>query len=354
MKRLSLKPAAWPQPDQILWSGLFRKGHPLDEAGPLGHLSPVSITGMEVTWGHWLGWVAQERPDLLNLDPLTRAAPEVLQAWLTSMEHLAPATASFRINSVLRVLKALAPAQSLETHRNLARFYQRLTDRTPSSRKQGRIVKSGVLVDAGVKHYRGHQDAAASSTESARACRDAMMVTLLALMPMRRRSFTNLELGRSVKRTPGGWRIVLDSADLKSGQYWEASVPEPAASLLMHYVDVVRPGLLVPGAQDALRLWLTKNGTPYKQGHMGVWIKKLSFRLIGVAIPPHFFRDCAATTMALSSAEHARGIRAILGHASDRTSERHYNQASAIEAGRELQDIVLKRRKAAKISKWRS
>lgn len=354
MNRLSLKPAAWPQPDQILWSGLFRKGHPLDEAGPLSHLSPISITGMEVTWGHWLGWVARERPDLLYLDPLTRAAPEVLQAWLASMEHLVPATASFRINSVLRVLKTLAPARSLESHRNLARHHQRLTDRTPSSRKQGRIVKSGLLVDAGVTHYQEHKDAAAISINSARSCRDAMMVTLLALMPIRRRSFTNLELGRSAQRTPGGWRIVLDPADLKSGQYWEARVPEPAASLLTHYVDVVRPCLLVPDAQDARRLWLTKNGTPYKQGHMGVWIKQLTFQLIGIAIPPHFFRDCAATTMALSSAEDARRIRALLGHASDRTSERYYNQASAIEAGRELQGILLKRRKAAKISRWRS
>ena len=102
------------------------------------------------------------------------------------------------------------------------------------------------------------------------------------------------------------------------------------------------------------RLWLTKYGTPYKEGSLGPWIKLLTLRLIGVAIPPHFFRDCAATTMALSSAEDARGIRALLGHASERTSERHYNQASAIEAGRELQDIVQKRRKAAKISKGRS
>ena len=353
MKRFALKPAAWPQPDQILWSGLFRKGHPLDEAGPLSYLSPVTITGMEVTWGHWLAWVARERPDLLNLDPLTRAAPEVLQAWLGSMAHLVPATASFRINSVLRVLKTLSPAQSLERHRKLARHYQRIADRTPSRRKQGRIVKTGVLVDAGVAHYKLHQDTASSSTECACACRDAMMVTLLALMPMRRHSFTNLELGRSLLRTHAGWRVVLDSFDLKSGQYWEASVPEPAESLLTHYVDVVRPRLKVPGGLDAGRLWLTKNGTPYEDGSLGAWIKQLTFRLIGVAISPHFFRDCAATTMALSSARDARGIRALLGHASDRTSERHYNQASAIEAGRELQDIVLKRRKAAKLSKRR-
>lgn len=351
--RLALNPAAWPLPDQILWSGLFRKGHPLDEAGPLSHLSPVSIVGMEASWGHWLGWVSRERPDLLALDPVTRAAPDVLQAWLGSMAHLVPATASFRINSVLRVLKTLVPAQSLEVHRNLARYYQRVTNRTPSRRKQGRIVSSGVLVAAGAKHYRENQEAAAHTMERTRACRDAMMVTLLALMPMRRRAFANLELGRSLLRTTNGWRVVLDAVDLKYGQYWEAGVPEPAADLLTHYVDVVRPRLFVPGASDDSRLWLTKYGTPYRDGYLGVWIKHLTLRLVGTPIPPHFFRDCAATTMALSSAEDARGIRALLGHASDRTSEHHYNQASAIEAGRNLQDIVLKRRKAAKILKRR-
>jgi integrase len=348
--RLALKMAAWPLPDQILWSGLFRKGHPLDEAGPLSHLSPVTVNGMEVTWGHWLGWIERDRSDLLDLDPIARAAPEVLQAWLASMKHLVPATASFRINSILRVLKSLAPAQSLEAHRNLALQHQRLTNRTPSSRKQGRIVNTGILVDAGVRHYQDHRESAATSIASARACRDAMMVTMLALMPMRRRPFTNLELGRSLQRTPSGWRVVLNSPDLKSGQYWEASVPTPASDLLTHYVDVIRPCFLIEGAHDACRLWLTKHGTSFKEGTLGVSMRQVTLQLIGVSIPPHFFRDCAATTMALSSAEHARGIRALLGHASDRTSERHYNQASAIEAGRELQDIVLKRRRVTKRS----
>lgn len=353
MTRLALKHAAWPQPDQILWSGLFRKGHPLDEAGPLSHLSPVSIIAMEATWGHWLGWVARERPELLNLEPLTRAAPVNLQAWLGTMAHLVPATASFRINGVLRVLRTLAPPEAVETHRKLARHYQRITDATPSHRKQGRIVETGVLVDAGVTHYLQHRDLASGSIRSARACRDALMITLLALMPMRRRAFAHLELGRSLQRTASGWRVVLEASDLKYGQYWEATVPEPAASLLGHYVDVIRPRLKVVGATDFGRLWLTKNGTPYKEGHLGVWIKGLTFRLIGVAISPHLFRDCAATTMALSSAKDARGIRALLGHASERTAERHYNQASAMEAGRELQDIVVTRRQAAKTTRRR-
>lgn len=105
--------------------------------------------------------------------------------------------------------------------------------------------------------------------------------------------------------------------------------------------------------EDTGHLWLTKYGTLYKLGPMSAWIKKLTKRLLGTAISAHLFRDFAATTMALSSAEHARGIRALLGHASDRTSERHYNQATSIEAGLELQAIVLYRRKTARFARRR-
>jgi Resolvase, N terminal domain len=109
-------------------------------------------------------------------------------------------------------------------------------------------------------------------------------------------------------------------------------VPEPAASLLTHYAGVVRPRLKVQDGLDARRFWLTENGTPYEHGSLGVWIKQLTFRLMGRAICSHDFRYCAATTMALSPATEAREIRSLLGQASDRTSERRCNQAGAIEA----------------------
>lgn len=57
-------------------------------------------------------------------------------------------------------------------------------------------------------------------------------------------------------------------------------------------------------------------------------------------VPPQFFRDAAATTLARTSPEAARLTRGLLGHAGFRTAERHYNQARALEAGRDYADVL--------------
>ena len=49
---------------------------------------------------------------------------------------------------------------------------------------------------------------------------------------------------------------------------------------------------------------------------------------------PHLFRDAAATSIAIHDSEHVTNIMPVLGHATLTTSERHYNQAQGLEAGR--------------------
>ena len=57
-------------------------------------------------------------------------------------------------------------------------------------------------------------------------------------------------------------------------------------------------------------------------------------------VTPHFFRDCAATTLAYDSPDSARLTRGLLGHTNFRTGEKHYNQAKGIEAGRRYADVL--------------
>lgn len=64
-------------------------------------------------------------------------------------------------------------------------------------------------------------------------------------------------------------------------------------------------------------------------------------RLTGVRIPPHFFRDAAATSLARLSPQDARLIRALLGHSSFGVAERHYIRACTIEAGRNYASVLV-------------
>jgi hypothetical protein len=53
-----------------------------------------------------------------------------------------------------------------------------------------------------------------------------------------------------------------------------------------------------------------------------------------VPINPHLFRDCAATTIATEDPGHIGIASRLLGHASIRTTDRHYRQANSINASR--------------------
>jgi hypothetical protein len=58
----------------------------------------------------------------------------------------------------------------------------------------------------------------------------------------------------------------------------------------------------------------------------------------------HLFRDCAATSVALEDPAHVGIAARLLGHRSPATTERHYNQASAVEAAARFQRALLELR----------
>jgi integrase len=62
--------------------------------------------------------------------------------------------------------------------------------------------------------------------------------------------------------------------------------------------------------------------------------------MTGVRVPPHYFRDAAATTLARQSSESVSLIQPILAHASSKTAERHYNHARTIDAGRDYATLL--------------
>jgi integrase/recombinase XerD len=62
----------------------------------------------------------------------------------------------------------------------------------------------------------------------------------------------------------------------------------------------------------------------------------------GHAINPHFFRDCAATSIAIEDPAHVYVTQSILGHTSIETSERH---AQSLEAIRRCEKRILELRR---------
>ncbi len=80
-------------------------------------------------------------------------------------------------------------------------------------------------------------------------------------------------------------------------------------------------------------------------------ITKVTKQAFGSPLNPHLFRDCAATSIAIEDPEHVRISASILGHASLATTEKYYNQARTLEAGRLYQkSVVTMRREMRKLA----
>ena len=126
----------------------------------------------------------------------------------------------------------------------------------------------------------------------------------------------------------------------KNGVPWEATVPPLITPLLRRYIDEVRPFFLARGDAAHARLWTDSKGRPLQPGYLAERIAKATRDMLGVSMSPHLFRDAAATSLARLSPQDAKLIRALLGHQSFGIAERHYIQASMIEAGRDYAAVI--------------
>ena len=71
-----------------------------------------------------------------------------------------------------------------------------------------------------------------------------------------------------------------------------------------------------------------------------ITITELTQRAFGTALNPHLFRHIFATSVSIADPEAIEGARAALGHATRRTTQHHYNRASALTAARKHADIM--------------
>ncbi|NOC85911.1 tyrosine-type recombinase/integrase [Ruegeria sp. HKCCD6228] len=342
---LVLPLSAWPVQDREMWLNLQIEGGPLDDCGALSHLRATSLKTLELRYARWLQWLINSNAKAITLPPARRATLPRLSAWLRDLSHTRPMTRFMFIDGVLRILSAADQTQDWSAQRRLKAGLKRTAGRGDRDRKLGRVLSSEVLFKAGMSLATGHAEAEPTPLRRMICLRDGSMIAMMALMPMRRRAFAGLRIGISLHVTTNTMTVALPGDLTKSGQPWEADVPQSVEPLLRRYVNEARPFLMERGQQQHDVLWVGRTGAPLKQDALSPRIAEQTLKLTGRRIPPHFFRDAAATTLARSSPEHAKLIRPILAHASFGTAERHYIHAQTIEAGRDYAALIDLKRK---------
>ena len=338
----SLPFSDWPAADQRMWLKLTQQGGPFDDHGALAKIRETSKQMYMGPYGRWLEWLRLNQPSVLAELPVARATLARLKAWLSGSPDLSPTSRKMYFEGTLRVLRAGFPDTDWYSHLRVVQRLEQIAGRGDPARKQGKILSSRVLLEAGLRHAGAEAEAAATPLGRAKAQRDGAMVAMLALMPLRHRAFTALKIGESLLIADDVLTVVLAEDLTKTGVPWEALVLDPAAAALRRYLTEARPFFMAGTEHRHDFLWVGDQGKEMSYSYIGYKIQDVTERLTGIRIPIHFFRDSAATTFSRESPSAALMIAPLLGHACSGMAERHYIQAGSVEVGRDYARVLKK------------
>ena len=353
----------WPEADRRAWQAARRHGDPLDGRGRAAHLTRHSVIKLEKGYGRWLTWLSLA--GLLDsfVNPAERVTPERVAGYVASLQAInAPYTVLARVQELYQALTAMVPERNWTWIRRIERRLRRSV--TPVRPKRPRLVPLRELIRFGRNLMRQAAGARGGTPlQCALLHRDGLIVAVLAARCPRRRNFTEIQIDRHlVKRGTGYW-LIFEASETKTGDPFEAPIPDELVPGLERYLTEHRPLLLRrtgrwnrsnAGQNCRNALWISKDGSAMTEIAIHFRIIKLTEAKFGKALSMHLFRDCAATSIAEEDPDHVLITKSVLGHTTLRTSERHYNHARSLQAMRLFQAGIMKLRRTLEPPDWKA
>lgn len=319
---LSIPVSHWPVRDQAAWHATsVSNPDPFGSALALAQVSPRVRRAARHSVGQFMRWLAENGCDMTAPSVATQVGEEQLTGFI---KHELPRKRLSSMSTVVYhlalALQAFDPEQDWTWARHIfGRVRRRALAEPPIARP---VVHAGVLFQAGLAAMQATSDSCVSGHE---LYRNGLCVSLLAACPMRIMNLSTLTLGEHLRNTDGRWVILLQAAETKTRtpDFW--AVPGVLTAGLDWYLSVVRPALLRRGkCSNTSRLWIGASGRPVGDQVIRHWIQDFTEAHVGVALNPHRFRHCAATTLTLERPSRTIEAASLLGHASGRTTERYY------------------------------
>ena len=332
----------WPQGDSQCWRAALQAGDPLEEGGCRAEHSRHSNRAMEKGYGRWLAWL--DSKDLLDakVAPGDRITPDRVRAYARDLEVQ---NASGTVISRLIELKVTAAI--MDPGKDWSWIYRRAAAirarHKPARPKRHRLVPIEKLVALGLDLMAG-ADTETTALRRFKTYRDGLLIAALASRQLRLRNLTGLILDRTLAQRDNGWWIQVPAAETKTKNPIEEPFPEFLIPHLQTYLSDHRANIVALRNSRSNALWLSMHGSPMSDNAIYIRIVARTREVLGRAVNPHLFRDCAATSVAIHDPAHVGIASRLLGHRSGSTTERYYNQARSVEASRLMQKSLLERR----------
>lgn len=345
---LILKLVNWPEPDRVAWTSLFVEGDILDGAGPCHHWADGSRKKREQTYGHWLAFCASRSIGCPSYDVTARATEETVRAFLEhELARCSLRTAYMHAEDLLFVFRSVAPAKDWKW---LARIVGRMRTNVGGAELKPRLpISAHVIYTWALKRIENidQDEKNATAPTRARRFRDALMVGVLIATTLRLRTFIAIDVEKHLSAAAGKFVLSFGPEDMKDRKPHEFELPtdlvEPMRRYLLEFRKILLRGNL------SSRLWINQSGKPLGYDGFQQHLGRLTLKQFGLTLRPHAFRSIAATSIATEDPDHANIIADVLGHATLRMSEKHYNRANGVRAISDLQRMIQGRRQEAAV-----
>lgn len=333
---MQLPYAAWPAMDRICWDAAFNAGHVFDESGPGAHLADRTRVALQSSYGRFLGFLSAKRRSLLTRKPGARIDRKIIAEYVTWRRRSCGVSAiAIDLHHLRLALGLICPNSDWLWMLNITKRVAAQATRKP---ERYHLVTSEQLYALGIELM---DRAVTSANDSANVTkvdifdyRDGLIIALLALIPLRRRTLAALRVGKHLVKSGEFWSLDISVGDTKTKRALEYPISASLSARIDVYVNQFRRR--VSGAEAHDGLWASSRGRSMDHGTIYDMVRRRTREAFGFPVNLHRFRHAAATLWSTHDPVNVRGVKDLLGQASFGTTEKHYIMARSRIAGRAL------------------
>jgi integrase/recombinase XerD len=330
----------WPAEDQARWQAAFKGGDRFEESGPGSHLAEATRRNLFLSYARYLGFLSANHRDLLEFKPearINRLVAADYVAW--RRKFCGDSMVAVDLYGLRGALKLICPGVDWSW---LLAVAKRLSAAAPRKPKKYHLVTSERLYALGIELMdRAVADATSANCVSkthSLEYRDGLIIALLALIPLRRRTLVALRIGNQLVKTGDLWALNIPAADTKTRRALDYPIAEELCKRINLYLERFRGR--IPGADERNALWPSnKRGAMCPIG-IAKAVSKRTKSAFGFAINLHRFRHAAASLWSICDPVNVRGAKDLLGQTSFGITEKHYIMGQSRLAGRSLARAV--------------
>jgi integrase len=341
VSKMQLPLAQWPEEDQRRWDEAFRSGDVFDDNKGGAHLAESTRNALRVSYAQYLRFLSEKHADLLIRLPEVRIDRHLLQEYVARLGrtngHLSLATSLHHLRLALRLI---APKQDWSW---LLTIEKRIAAAAPRKPRKYGLVSSERLYLLGIDLM---DKAVAEADEqgeiykaTALLYRDGLMIALLSVIVVRRRTMAAMRAGHQLVRNGDLWALDIPPEDVKGKRALDFALSLDLSSRIDLYLRKFRVRL--PGAERHAGLWPSNKRRPMSANAIYLAVCKQTKKAFGYSVNPHRFRHAAGTLWSIQDPGNIRGVKDLLGHASyEMTTEAHYIPGLSRIAGRALANAI--------------